>query len=70
MKKVLPIPKIGFGTYQAPTSIETTNNVCYAIQNGYRLIDTAARYGNEKEVGLGIKKSKIKRSEIFLTTKL
>lgn len=63
------IPFIGFGTIgQFGNQIET--NVCYAIQNGYRLIDTANRYVNEKSVGRGIKRSGIDRSQIFIETKL
>jgi len=43
--------------------------VNWALQIGYRLIDTAGFYGNEKEIGKAIKDSKIPRSEIFVTTK-
>jgi glycerol 2-dehydrogenase (NADP+) len=41
-----------------------------ALKHGYRHIDTATAYGNEKEVGVGIKRSGVPREEIFLTTKL
>jgi diketogulonate reductase-like aldo/keto reductase len=64
------IPSIGYGTYQSPISEETTQNVLYALKCGYRHIDTATKYGNEKQVGIAIKKSKIKREDIFVTTKL
>jgi glycerol 2-dehydrogenase (NADP+) len=46
------------------------NAVAVALRKGYRHIDTALAYGNEKEVGEGIKDSGVPRSEIFLTTKL
>lgn len=62
-------PAVGLGTYSLHGSI-CTNAVRTAIENGYRLIDTASFYGNEKEVGKGIKASGISREEIFVTTKL
>lgn len=65
----MKMPSIGFGTIgQFGKQIE--DNVCFAIQNGYRLIDTANRYTNEKSVGRGIKKSGLARKEIFIETKL
>ena len=55
----LEIPKLGFGTIgQAGDLI--TDNVAFALHHGYELIDTANRYGNEVEVGLGLKKSGLK----------
>ena len=63
------IPLIGFGTYKC-TEQEGIDSVKAALQNGYRLIDTAARYENEVAVGKGIKESGVDRKEIFLTTKL
>lgn len=63
------MPVIGFGTIkQFGTQIE--DNVSFALKNGYRLIDTANRYTNEKSVGRGIKKSGLKREEVFIETKL
>lgn len=64
------IPVIGLGTWRtvAPDSAEEV--VKSAIQNGYRHIDTAAAYGNEAEVGAGIKASGVPREELFITTKL
>lgn len=63
------MPKLGFGTIlQFGEQIE--DNVAFALNNGYSLIDTANRYDNEVEVGLGLKKSGVKREEIFLETKL
>jgi len=64
------IPYIGYGTYQSPSNQETIDNVVYALKCGYRLIDTASRYKNEKEVGEAINNSGIERKDIFLTTKL
>lgn len=63
------IPAIGLGTWQS-ASQETSNAVKYALKQGYRHIDTALNYGNEKEVGQGIRESGVPRSEIWLTTKL
>ncbi len=64
------IPKIGFGTWQIPEGAEAKNAVVYALQNGYRHIDTAKIYENEKSVGEGILASGVSREEIFLTTKV
>lgn len=64
------IPKIGLGTWQVPDGEDAYNSVTYALRNGYRHIDTAAAYGNEKSVGKAIKDSGIPREEIFVTTKL
>ncbi|WP_031426372.1 aldo/keto reductase [Flavimarina sp. Hel_I_48] len=63
------IPRIGFGTYKA-TDEEGVASVKTALQSGYRLIDTAAKYENEKAVGEGIKASEVPREELFITTKL
>ena len=63
------MPLIGFGTFMLGG--ETCKNaVTAAIENGYRMIDTAEAYGNEKEVGEGIKQSGIDRGELFLVTKV
>lgn len=64
------IPLLGYGTYRVTNSIEGRKMVKNAIDVGYRLIDTAKAYGNEEEVGLGIKDSGIDRKELFLTTKV
>jgi diketogulonate reductase-like aldo/keto reductase len=64
------IPCIGFGTWQTPDGKVATDSVKYAIESGYRHIDTAAVYGNEKGVGQGIRESGIDRKELFVTTKL
>lgn len=65
----IKIPMLGLGTYLL-TPDEAENSVEVALKNGYKLIDTANAYVNEKAVGRGIKKSGIDRSEIFLETKL
>ncbi len=63
------LPAIGLGTYALQGSA-CTNAVIAAIKNGYRLIDTASFYGNEREVGEGVRKSGVAREEIFVQTKL
>jgi diketogulonate reductase-like aldo/keto reductase len=64
------IPCIGFGTWQTPDGKIAVDSVKYAIEVGYRHIDTAAIYGNEKSVGQGICESGIDRKNLFITTKL
>lgn len=63
------IPILGYGTFQIPSSI-AEECVLNALSVGYRMIDTAAAYFNEKEIGRAIKKSKISREEIFVVTKV
>lgn len=63
------MPVLGLGVYQTPPD-KTAAAVATAIEYGYRLIDTAAAYGNEKEVGDGLRDSGIDRSEVFVITKL
>lgn len=63
------IPVLGLGTFRL-SSDEAEQSVAYALKQGYRLIDTAAVYFNEKAVGRAIKASGIPREEIYLTTKL
>lgn len=65
----ISIPCIGYGTWQTPSDGTTRECVKNALKAGYRHIDTAFIYGNEKEVGEGIKESGVKREDIFLTTK-
>jgi methylglyoxal/glyoxal reductase len=64
------IPLLGLGVYQAPSGEPTLHAVKYALNVGYRHIDTAWLYGNEGDVGRAILESGIKREEIFITTKL
>ncbi|EOH52427.1 hypothetical protein UA3_02553 [Enterococcus faecium EnGen0263] len=67
------MPQLGFGVYQIPL-VETAEAVYQAIKTGYRLIDTASIYGNEKETGEGIKRAinegLVTREELFVTSKL
>lgn len=64
------MPQIGFGTWQIEEGTETKNSVAEALRAGYRLIDTAMIYGNERSVGEGFKASDLRRDEVFITTKL
>ena len=66
----LEMPILGFGVYQIQDYNECKKAVLNAIETGYRLIDTAASYKNEKAVGDAIKESGINRKELFITTKL
>ena len=67
------IPQLGFGVYQIPLE-ETAEAVYQAIKVGYRLIDTATIYGNERETGQGIKRAidegLVRREDLFVTSKL
>lgn len=67
------IPQLGFGVYQIPL-VETAEAVYQAIKVGYRLIDTATIYGNERETGQGIKRAidegLVRREDLFVTSKL
>ncbi len=64
------IPWLGLGTWKLLDGKEAFDAVTAAIQTGYRHIDTAAAYGNEKSVGKAIRENPVPREEIFLTTKL
>lgn len=64
------MPILGFGVFQIPDEKECTQAVLDALEVGYRHIDTAAIYKNEKAVGAAIKQSGIPREELFITTKL
>lgn len=64
------MPILGFGVFQIADSAECERSVLDAIETGYRLIDTAASYGNETAVGQAIKKSAVSREDLFITTKL
>jgi diketogulonate reductase-like aldo/keto reductase len=61
---------LGFGVYQLSEGKETTDAVSWALEAGYRHIDTAKLYRNEKSVGKAIRDSGLKREEVFVTTKL
>lgn len=64
------MPILGFGVFQMTDHAECERAVRDAIDTGYRLIDTAASYGNEEQVGNAIRKSGVPREELFVTTKL
>lgn len=68
------IPTLGFGVFQVPNQGAAKQAVIDAIKTGYRLIDTAASYGNEREVGEGIQtvieEGIVKREDLFITSKL
>lgn len=66
----VPMPMLGFGVFQVPDPAECERSVRDALDVGYRLLDTAASYGNEEAVGAAISNSGINREEIFVTTKL
>lgn len=66
----IKMPMLGLGVFQIPDGAVCERVVIDAIEAGYRLIDTAAAYGNEEAVGRAIKNSGIDRKELFITTKL
>jgi len=63
------MPALGLGVFQTPPD-ETTDAVASALEVGYRHVDTAAAYANEREVGEGIRRSGVDRSEVFIETKV
>ncbi|MEW2347353.1 aldo/keto reductase [Streptomyces sp. NPDC006684] len=63
------MPQLGFGVFQVPDD-ETTAAVASALEAGYRSVDTAAVYGNERGVGRALASSGVPREELFVTTKL
>ncbi len=64
------MPFLGFGVFQIADADECERSVSEALEVGYRLIDTAASYGNEEAVGNAIRRSGVPRQELFVTTKL
>ncbi|MFZ0391357.1 MAG: aldo/keto reductase [Calditrichia bacterium] len=66
----IKMPRFGLGVYLADSGKETQRAVEHALASGYRLIDTARMYGNEKDVGTAVRNSGISRDEVFITTKL
>ncbi len=66
----IKMPLEGFGVFQVSDPAQCEPAVLDAIASGYRLIDTAAAYGNEEAVGRAIKKCGVPREELFITTKL
>lgn len=65
----LAIPRLGFGVYQSPADV-CTRSCTTALQAGYRHIDTAQFYANETQVGEAVRKSGLKRSDVYITTKI
>jgi diketogulonate reductase-like aldo/keto reductase len=63
------IPLLGLGVWQVPDGATTVNAVRWALELGYRHIDTAQAYGNEKGVGQGLHESGVPRDQVFITTK-
>jgi len=70
MNNGVEIPQFGLGVYLTKSGSECINAVNWALEAGYRHIDTAKFYKNEKDVGEAVRNSGIKRKEIFVTTKL
>ena len=66
----ISMPWMGLGVFKMIQEKEATNSVLWALEAGYRSIDTASAYGNETDVGKAISESGVKREEIFLTTKV
>ncbi len=66
----LKMPKLGFGVFQTPDGKQTEDAVKWALEAGYRHIDTAMIYGNESSVGKAMEESGVPRKDVFLTTKL
>lgn len=64
------MPYLGLGTYQSENNQEVVNAVSYAVQLGYRHIDTASVYGNEEGVGKGIVESGVNREDLFVVSKV
>lgn len=64
------LPQVGLGVYQAKRGEETRAAVRAALAQGYRHIDTASAYGNERDVGAAVRASGLPRAEVFVTTKL
>ena len=70
LNNYVEVPQLGFGVFQITDEEECRKSVLTALQTGYRLIDTAACYGNERAVGQAVKESGIDRKDIFLTSKV
>ncbi len=66
----LKMPLFGLGVFMSKEGLEVENAVKEALESGYRHIDTAAVYGNERGVGKAVKSSGISREEIFITSKV
>jgi diketogulonate reductase-like aldo/keto reductase len=66
----LELPRLGLGVFQSPPGEVTQRAVRWALDAGYRLVDTAAMYGNEEDVGEAVRASGVPRDEVVVTTKL
>lgn len=64
------MPRLGLGTYQTPPGDVAEKSVLWALEAGYRHVDTAALYKNEENVGEAIRASGVPREEVFVTTKV
>ena len=64
------IPQLGLGVYRSPNGVETVETVRYALEVGYRHVDTARIYHNEADVGAGLRAAGVPREQVFVTTKL
>ncbi|MFE1799854.1 MULTISPECIES: aldo/keto reductase [unclassified Streptomyces] len=69
LNNAVQIPQLGFGTFQIPPE-DTRETTLAALEAGYRHIDTAQMYGNEKEVGQAVRDSGLDRADVFVTSKL
>lgn len=69
MNNGIEIPMLGFGVWDSPTDL-TVKSCLSALETGYRHIDTAQAYGNEKEVGEALSKSGLSREDVFVTSKI
>ncbi|RPK40311.1 putative oxidoreductase [Streptomyces sp. ADI92-24] len=69
LNNAVQIPQLGFGTFQIPPD-ETRETTPAALEAGYRHMDTAEMYGNEKEVGQAVRDSGLDRADVFVTSKL
>src|SRR5882672_12387434 len=63
------MPMLGLGVWQVPNGPECVNAVRWALELGYRHIDTAQAYGNEESVGQALRESGVPREDVFVTTK-
>jgi diketogulonate reductase-like aldo/keto reductase len=63
------LPMLGLGVWQVPSGPECVNAVRWALESGYRHIDTAQAYGNEESVGTALRDSGVPREDVFITTK-
>jgi diketogulonate reductase-like aldo/keto reductase len=64
------MPRLGLGTYKSPAGPDVEHEVAWGLELGYRLIDTAALYGNEESIGRALRSSTMPREDVFLTTKV